>query len=99
MLQIEIIEASTLDELTNKSNVFLSTLKSEQIKKINVDSDKCISIIHYEIGEFWKNCLCSECKHWDDGESSDSIMGLCQAKGGRKRFNCKACEKFADVRE
>lgn len=98
MLQIKIISAYTATELTDKTNEFLATLETEAVKDIKVDTAKMSSVIHYEVKEPWKGQMCGDCKYWDDGGSPDAVSGLCHECGGRRRFNCRACKAFKDIR-
>ena len=99
MLQIKILQGKDIGDLNERVNEFLATVKSDAIKdNIDFDIPELVAIIKYELLEQWYGRLCSECKYWDDGESSDSVSGLCQERGCRRRFNAKACERYQDVR-
>lgn len=98
MLQIKIIKGKDYDDLNELVNEFLATVKSEAVGNMDFDLTNMAAIIKYELLEQWHGRLCSECKYWDDGESSDSVSGLCQERGCRRRFNAKACERYQDVR-
>lgn len=99
MLQIKIVKGKDIGDLNERVNEFLATVKSDAIKdNIDFDIPELVAIIKYELLEQWHGRLCSECKYWDDGESSDSVSGLCQECGKRRRFNAKACERYQDVR-
>lgn len=98
MLQIKIIKGKDYGELNELVNAFLATVKSEAVGNMDFDLTNMAAIIKYELLEQWHGRLCSECKYWDDGESSDSVSGLCQERGCRRRFNAKACERYQDVR-
>ena len=99
MLQIKIIPEDNLARLNDSVNTFLSDLTSDAVRDIDIDADRIIAVIQYEMAEAWKKMLCADCQHWDDGQSADAVMGICQMCGGRKRFNNKACSKFKDVRD
>ena len=96
MLQIKTFRGSenSIDDMVNE---FLKNLKSEAVKDIDV-RENGFAVIQFEIKDPWTDRICSECKYWDDGGSVDSVSGLCQERGGRLRFNCKACERFKDIR-
>ena len=98
MLKVKIIDGVTKHKLEDELNEFLSTLTSEAVRNIVYDFPNFTVAIEYEMEEAWKNMICADCQHWDDGNSIDSVMGLCHECGGRKRFNCKACERFKDIR-
>lgn len=96
MLQIKIVQGKSLDDLTNKVNEFLISIKTAT--NITVDSTNLTAVIQHEIDEEWKNQICADCRYWDCGNSSDALIGTCQMCGLRKRFNNTACDKFNDVR-
>ena len=96
MLQIKTFSGLT-ESIDDQVNAFLKTLKSEAVKDIDV-RETGFAVIQYEIKEEWSDRICSECKYWDDGGSVDSVNGLCQECGVRRRFNCRACERFKDIR-
>ena len=87
-------DPQNIDDLVNE---FLRTIQSDAVKSIEV-SETGFAVVQYEVKEAWADRICSECKYWDDGGSVDSVSGLCQERGGRRRFNCKACDSFKDVR-
>lgn len=96
MLQIKLIQAESIDELTILVNDFLTSI--ETVTDIKVTDTSLIAVIQYEIDEQWKKEICTDCKYWDCGQSSDALMGLCQRCGGRRRFNSPACKDWADNR-
>ena len=96
MLQIKTFSGLT-ESIDDQVNAFLKTLKSEAVKDIDV-RETGFAVIQYEIKEEWTDRICSECKYWDDGGSVEAVNGLCQERGGRRRFNCRACERFKDIR-
>ena len=98
MTQIELVDGKTIKSLKDATNDFLAGYESDAIKEISFDFDHMVAVIKYETDANWKNCLCSECQYWDDSGSADAVSGLCQEHGGRKRFNCRACAKFKDIR-
>lgn len=98
MLQIKIIKGGLAEDLNETVNEFLATIHEDAVKDISVDVMKGTAVIQYVVKNAWADRLCSECKYWDDSGSSDAVSGLCHECGGRRRFNCKACAKFKDVR-
>lgn len=98
MLQIQIVTGENIERLNINVNKFLATINSDAVKNIDVNVPNLTAIIQYKTKEIWQDRLCSECKYWDDSGSSDAVTGLCQECGGRRRFNCKACESFKDLR-
>lgn len=96
MIQIKIVQGKSLDDLTNKVNEFLVSIKTAT--DITVDINTLSAVIQYEANEEWKNQICADCRYWDCGNSSDALIGTCQMCGLRKRFLNTACEKFNDVR-
>jgi hypothetical protein len=96
MLQIKTFPCDP-QNIDDQVNAFLRTLKSEAVKSIDV-RETGFAVIQYEIKDAWSDRICSECKYWDDGGSVDAVSGLCQECGGRRRFNCRACDRFKDVR-
>lgn len=99
MVLIKTVFFSSIKDLDTSVNAFLSTIETEAFRSIRVEEEKGYAVILYEVEEEWKERMCYECQHWDDGGSSDSVSGLCQECGGRRRFNCKACDRFKDVRK
>lgn len=97
MLQIKTFTVDNSHMLDDLINDFLGTLKSEAVKNIYV-RETGFAVVQYEIKDIWEDRLCSECQYWDDSGTSDAVVGLCQEKGCRKRFNCRACERFKDIR-
>ncbi len=98
MVKVKIIDAVTRINLEEELNTFLASIKSEELRTISYDFPNFTAAVEYEIKEAWRGMMCAECQFWDDSGSSDAVIGLCQACGGRKRFNCSACERFKDVR-
>lgn len=99
MLQVKIVQETEASDLNKSINDFLATIKSEDVKDIKFElSDySLIAIIQYEVVEPWAKAMCCDCQYWDDGGTTDAV-GLCHECGQRKRFNCKACTSFKDVR-
>lgn len=97
MVQIKIITVKELATLDAEINGFLATLKDDAAPSINIDIEKGVGTIIYTVNAEWKGRLCCECQYWDDG-GEPTTSGLCHECGKRRRFNCKACECFKDVR-
>ena len=93
-MQVKIITGNTLAELEESVNVFLGSLDDEP-KNIQFYLDNWSAVVEYE--NVCKG-ICCDCKFWDDGDDMDSLIGLCQRHGGRKRFNQKSCKDFFDNR-
>lgn len=93
-MQVKLITGNDLANLESNLNSFLATLSSDPTIKYELADLMAI----VEFSEVLKKALCCDCKHWDCGGSSDSVIGLCQMCGLRKRFNSKSCSKYADVR-
>lgn len=97
MLQVEIVNGMTSDEIKRNINTFLATLQDDAVKDIKVEAAEGIATILYVIQELWKDRICCDCKYWDDGGET-GVTGLCHEHGQRRRFNYKACDCFKDVR-
>ena len=104
MLQIKIVEpprewengkAVSLEDAVNK---FLATIEAESVKDIRISDKADKAVIQYEVKEAWKDQMCGDCKYWDDGGSPSAVRGLCHECGGRRRFNCRACKEWKDMR-
>lgn len=98
MLKLKTVFFSSVKDIDASVNEVLSHISKEDFHSIEFKEDKGLAFILYEEEEPWKNALCCDCQHWDDCGSSDSVSGLCQECGGRRRFNSKACKSFKDVR-
>ena len=98
MLQVKVISTVQVKDLESSINEFLTTVDAETVKDINIDVLDGTAVIQYEIVEEWKKALCCDCQHWDDGGSTSNVSGLCHECGQRRRFNCRACKQFKDVR-
>jgi len=99
MILIKTVFFSSLKDMDTAVNEFLSTIGDDSFKDIKVEDEKGFAVILYEAQEEWKDRMCSECKYWDDAGQSDSVSGLCHECGGRRRFNCRACDRFKDIRD
>lgn len=98
MLQIEIVSGNTKEELQNSVNTFLKTVSEDAVNDIKVEAEKGTATILYTVKETWQGHLCCDCRHWDDSNDAEALIGLCQECGGRRRFNNKSCNHFKDVR-
>ena len=98
MLKVKIIDAVTRHSLEEGLNDFLASITSEEVRNIVYDFPNCTVAIEYEAKEAWAKALCCDCQYWDDGGSVETTNGLCQECGQRRRFNCKACKHFKDIR-
>lgn len=97
MLQIQIIEADSTEELTKKANEFLATIDDQDVKNVSVNViGECV--IQYLVEEAWKDRKCYDCKYWDDGGDPEALIGFCRERGGRKKYLCNACNCFKDIR-
>lgn len=97
MLQIKTFITKSVEENDNEVNAFLSTIPAEAVKKVETKEAGFVVVL-FEIKDEWADRLCCDCAHWDDSGSADAVSGLCQECGGRRRFNCRACNRFKDVR-
>ena len=98
MLQTKLIQGTDLPDLFGNLNLFLSQVQSDEKPTIHYQLNDLIIIVEYETNAAYKNAICCECQLWDDSGSSQSLIGFCQLCGQRKRFNCKACSSYKDVR-
>lgn len=92
-MQVKLIVGTDYRDLENQIN---ESVKAKKDAKVDVDFKSIAAVVTYETS---CNSLCVDCRFWDDCGEHDSLIGLCQKKGGRKRFSNKACEEFKDVRE
>ena len=95
MLQIKFVQGKDLLTLETSVNVFLASLSSDEIKDIK--REEWLVTILYERKDAWVGKLCCDCKYWDDGGET-TPMGLCQECGKHRRFDCKACDRYKDIR-
>lgn len=94
LMQVKFITGKDLANLESNLNSFLATLSSDPTIKYELADLTAI----VEFSEVLKDTICCDCRHWDCGNSSDSVIGFCQMCGQRKRFNSKGCNKYADIR-
>ena len=95
MLQIKFVQGKDLLTLESSVNAFLASLSSEEVREIK--REESLVTILYERKDAWVGMMCCDCQHWDDGGET-TTSGICHECGKRRRFNCKACEFFKDVR-
>ena len=99
MLQVEIVTGMTTEELKDAINAFLKTLPDDDVvRNIKIEAPEGVATILYVVKESWKGHMCCDCRHWDDSNDCEAVIGLCQICGGRRRFSSNSCEKFQDVR-
>ena len=96
MLQIKLVEGVDIRSLNEACNKFLAGLDADCVQEIKTDYKELIVLIQYVANEEWKSRMCCECQFWDDG-GEPTMSGLCQCRGGRRRFDNKACNCFKDV--
>jgi len=95
MLQTKFILGTDVPDLERSVNDFLSTLSTESVCKYFPDN--CLVVVEYQIHEEYKVSLCCECSLWDS-QNRSNLFGFCQLTGDRKRFSCKACPSYKDIR-
>lgn len=101
MRQVKIIKSDDIksaSDLQDSINACLVPVKSDDVISIDINLSELSAVIEYIANEEYMDRICSECQYWDDGDSASAVSGLCQDRGGRRRFNCKACESFKDIR-
>lgn len=97
MLQVKICTGLDYQDLQASVNDALSKIDYNE-PKIIWDKEKFVAIIEYIVNESYKRSLCCECQYWQENGHA-SMMGMCQNFGKRKRFDCKACASWKDVRD
>lgn len=97
MLQTRICEGLDFKDLQRSVNEALSEINSDD-PKIIWETSNLLAIIEYVVNESYKKSLCCECQYWKENETS-SLMGICQLAGKRKRYDCKPCASYKDIRE
>lgn len=101
MLQIKIVSGMTAEELTEAANEFLSTILDDDAVK-DIDTSAAAEghvTIKYIVKNAWDDQMCGDCCYWDDNGNSEALSGLCHECGGYRRYSCKACSHFRDVRK
>lgn len=96
MLQTRFISGDDMSDLERNLNDALRSVKGKPTVKYFETS--WTAVIETEIESEYEKRLCCECSLWDDGGSSSSLSGFCTMTGQRKRYNCRACEEYKDVR-
>lgn len=98
MLQTRIISGITHAQVESELNEALSEIDSNSVTIKWPDSKCLVAVIEYEVEDANTSAICVDCRFFDDSNSKDGLIGLCQQKGKRVRFSCHACQKFTDVR-
>ena len=101
MRQVKILKGDdikTVSDLQDSINACLVPVKSDDVIRIDINLSELSAVIEYIANEEYMDRICSECQYWDDSGSASAVSGLCQEHGGKRRFNCKACERFKDIR-
>lgn len=98
MLQVLYVCGIDMPDLIESLNKTLSGLNSKEKPNIIYNRDKVEAIVEYEPVEVYENSLCCECQYFDTSGSASDVSGLCQLKGKRCRFNCRACKDYKDIR-
>lgn len=96
MLQTIFVTGLDLPDLNRCLNKALSEIDGEP--SIQYHFDRMLAVIEYNTTASYDNKICCECQHWDSSNSTSDVNGICQLKGRRCRFNCKACESYKDIR-
>ena len=91
-MRIKLLVGTDYKDLEDQINAIV---KSQQDATVDVNFDSIAAVVTLS-GD--SKCMCMDCSFWDDEGRHDSVMGLCQCRGGRMRFNCRACEEFKDRR-
>lgn len=91
-MQVKIIVGTDYKDLETQIN---ETVNGKKEASVDVDFKNIAAVVTFDAP---CKSLCVDCRFWDDSGEHDSLIGLCQRKGGRKRFNDKSCEEYADVR-
>lgn len=94
MLQTRAIFGTDLPDLFETLNNELTKIDSEKVE-IKYFLDNLTIVIEFEESY---NRLCCECQHWDSSNGTSDVNGFCQLSGNRKRFNCRACKNYKDIR-
>ena len=98
MIQVNILNGDNSKELMASVNDFLKTLDDEAVMDIKVDELTWTAVVQYKVIEAWTKAKCYDCKYWDDDGDPSAVSGMCHECGQRRRFNCKACARFYDIR-
>ena len=97
MLQTKFVQGINLTDLNERLNQALSEITSKE-PSIKYFLDDNLAIIEYRTNEAYQNRLCSECAHWED-TGNGTLVNFCTQDGKRKRYNCKACPMYKDLRD
>ena len=91
-MRIKLLVGTDYKDLEDQIN---EAVKSQNDAKVDVNFETIAAVVTFNSET---KTMCMDCKHWDDSGEHDSIIGLCQCNGGRKRFNSKSCGDFKDRR-
>lgn len=91
-MQIKLLVGTDYKDLEDQINAVVKTQKDATVD-VNFETIAAVVTLNNEA-----KTMCMDCKFWDDEGHHDSIMGLCQCRGGRMRFNKSSCEEFRDRR-
>ena len=94
-MQIKIIVGTDYNDLTTQVNEYLKRIKVDDAN-VDVDNKNIAAVVSFKEKEV--KAICAECRFFDDSGQPDSLMGLCQRKGKRIRFNGRPCDEYLDVR-
>ncbi|MBQ1571415.1 MAG: hypothetical protein IIZ78_09845 [Clostridiales bacterium] len=96
MLKTKFIEGDDRQDLERKLNAALEEIEGKP--RIQYFESKWLAVIEHEIEEAYQKRLCSECAHWED-TGNGTLVNFCTQDGKRKRYNCKACPMYKDLRD
>lgn len=96
MKQTIFVTGLDLDDLNRRLNKALSEIEGES--SISYHFDNMLAVIEYDTSAAYASNICCECQYWDSSNSESDVSGICQLKGKRCRFNCKACKDYKDIR-
>ena len=91
-MRIKLLVGTDYNDLECQIN---EIIKAHTDAQVDVSFENIAAVISF--GSESKS-MCMDCSFWDDGGEHDCLMGLCQCKGGRRRFNSKSCGEFKDRR-
>ena len=91
-MRVKFLVGTDYNDLECQINDFISTHSDV---KVDVNFENIAAVVTFDSDS---KTMCMDCGFWDDGGEHDSLIGLCQCNGGRKRFNSKSCGDFKDRR-
>ena len=91
-MRIKLLVGTDYKDLENQIN---EAVKSQKDASVDVNFETIAAVVTFNEDA---KTMCMDCRFWDDGGEHDSLIGLCQCCGGRKRFNNKSCGEFKDRR-